>query len=309
MQNTISVVIPAYNSAGRIEATLESVLAQTAEILEIIVVNDGSTDNTSEVAENYSTLVRVIRQENAGPSAARNRGIAECKGDWIAFLDDDDLWHPDKLAQQLQILVVHSELDLLACAWTRSLPITPSGKTGLSHLSYVNLLTLNRFQTSTVVIRASTVANVGSFNPDLDGVEDWDYWLRVSKEHHIAVLDEPLVFYRDRPEGVSKNLEVFYDHMRVMLAREKTEELIDPTLMKEIMVWHQLRLFVGFLLIRRYSAAVNTVIDLVKDGLVREVPPATKRYLLPFLSSRVQRRLQSKLQLIPLSKRVLPAST
>ena len=101
---SVSVVIPCYNGAKFIRQTLDSVLAQTVEPHEILVVDDGSTDESREIAQSYGPPVRVIRQPNQGESVARNRGIEEARGDWIAFLDADDLWMPTKLERQIEVL-------------------------------------------------------------------------------------------------------------------------------------------------------------------------------------------------------------
>lgn len=101
MKPTVSVVIPCYNAAEFLRETLESALGQTHAPLEVIVVDDGSTDDSAAIAGSYGPPVRVIRQENQGESVARNRGIDEARGDWIAFLDADDLWKPEKLVRQL----------------------------------------------------------------------------------------------------------------------------------------------------------------------------------------------------------------
>jgi glycosyltransferase involved in cell wall biosynthesis len=109
----ISVIIPAYNAAATLPRALDSVLAQTWRAHEIIVVDDGSTDATGEVVESYNELVRYVRQDNAGPSAARNRGVAMANSEWIAFLDADDWYYPERLAQHEQMIASDSTLDFL----------------------------------------------------------------------------------------------------------------------------------------------------------------------------------------------------
>ena len=113
MAPTISVIIPAYNAAATLARALDSVLAQTWHAHEIIVVDDGSTDATVEVVESYGGLVRYLRQENAGPSAARNHGVSVANGDWIAFLDADDWYYTDRLAQHAQMIIADSTMDFL----------------------------------------------------------------------------------------------------------------------------------------------------------------------------------------------------
>ena len=101
--SSISVVIPCYNGAAYVREALDSVLAQTQPVLEVLVIDDGSTDDSAAIAEAYGAPVRVIRQANQGESVARNRGLDEAKGEWVAFLDADDLWKPEKLAAQLAV--------------------------------------------------------------------------------------------------------------------------------------------------------------------------------------------------------------
>jgi glycosyltransferase involved in cell wall biosynthesis len=104
MNDTVSVIVPCYNAAAFLRETLDSVLAQTVRPLEVIVVDDGSTDQSAKIAASYGDLVRVIRQQNRGESVARNRGIDEARGDWIAFLDADDLWMSTKTERQLEAI-------------------------------------------------------------------------------------------------------------------------------------------------------------------------------------------------------------
>lgn len=113
LKPAISVIIPAYNSASTLSRALDSVLAQTWPAHEIIVVDDGSTDATSDIVNDYADRVRYVRQDNAGPSAARNRGVAEANGEWIAFLDADDWYYPDRLAQHAHMIELAPTLDFL----------------------------------------------------------------------------------------------------------------------------------------------------------------------------------------------------
>lgn len=116
---TVSVVIPCYNGAKYLRETLDSVLAQTYQVLEVLVIDDGSTDDSAAIAESYGPPIRMIRQPNQGESIARNRGIEEAKGDWIAFLDADDLWLPSKIEQQIRFLEENDEVLCIHTAWKR----------------------------------------------------------------------------------------------------------------------------------------------------------------------------------------------
>ncbi|MGC8481691.1 MAG: glycosyltransferase family 2 protein, partial [Acidimicrobiales bacterium] len=211
---TISVIIPSFNGEGTVGEAIDSVLAQEVPVTEIIVVDDGSTDDTATVASSRSPLVRVIQATNGGPSRARNRGIAEATGELIAFLDDDDAWLPGKLQAQLNVLARDQDLDLVATSWSRTREITLPERAPLSRLTYYQILLFNRFQTSTVLARRSAIEDIAGFDPALDGVEDWDFWLRLSADHRLAIVDAPYVFYRDNPKGVSKDLQRFYLGMR-----------------------------------------------------------------------------------------------
>ena len=101
MADTVSVIIPAYNADKHVERAIDSALAQTLQPVEILVIDDGSRDRTAEFASRFPSPVRLIRQENGGPATARNRGAREATGDWLALLDADDWWFPDKLRIQL----------------------------------------------------------------------------------------------------------------------------------------------------------------------------------------------------------------
>lgn len=169
----ISVVIPAYNAEKTIAATLDSVLAQSYPPHEVIVVDDGSKDGTPAVVEAFSPRVRLLRQLNSGPSAARNNGIRVATGDWIALLDADDTWHPDKLAVQAEQLA-----DDVAFAHCYAAPsdcyTTP--------LDFDVLWRHNHVGTSTVVLNKALFLELGGFEEDRKfiGAEDYNMWLRMA---------------------------------------------------------------------------------------------------------------------------------
>jgi glycosyltransferase involved in cell wall biosynthesis len=190
---SISVVIPAYNAEGCVARAIDSVLAQTLPVDEIIVVDDGSRDATSDVAGRFGDPVRVLRQTNAGPAAARNHGVREARCEWIAFLDADDAWLPTKLECQ----AVH----------------LGDARTGVVHCYVVNvdekfcydgeqtferLWRQNVIGTSTAIVRKAAWESVGGFHEDrqLMGVEDYHFWLRVAADGwRIAVCREELSHY------------------------------------------------------------------------------------------------------------------
>jgi cellulose synthase/poly-beta-1,6-N-acetylglucosamine synthase-like glycosyltransferase len=174
---TVSVVIPAFNSAGCIRRAIDSALAQTPPPLEVIVVDDGSTDDTAEVVGAYPEPVRLVRQENGGPGAARNHGVRIARGEWIGLLDADDAWLPQKPAIQApftrdpKVAVVHAAV---LAGTTQSIP---------KRATFERLWSRNVVKTSTVLVRKAAFEEVGGFDEDraLIGVEDYNLWLRFAR--------------------------------------------------------------------------------------------------------------------------------
>jgi glycosyltransferase involved in cell wall biosynthesis len=194
------VVIPTYNRAPMLVEAIRSVQRQTFRDWEMIVVDDGSTDETPRVIRPYLSGLVYLRQERHGVAAARNSGIQNSCGTYVAFLDSDDLWLPRKLERQLEFLESHPEVGLLyARMWSYSLdsPQKRRLEPRCVARSFEELLNgPNSVTTSTVLIRRDCLEKVGLFNPDLPAVEDHELWLRVARRHAIGFLDEPLAEYR-----------------------------------------------------------------------------------------------------------------
>jgi len=211
----VSVVIPSYNCARFLRETLESVFAQTCPDVEIIVVDDGSTDGSKELLERFADRVRVIHQENQGVSAARNRGIRESRGEFVAFLDADDLWHPEKLEQQLR-LFANPAVGLVHCAveymdeQNRPLGTNFTGRRGRV-LKAIALLqgTVVLAGGSTAVVRREAFDKVGFFDREMSTAADWDMWRRIACAYEIDVVREPLMRYRLRPGSMHRNVDLF----------------------------------------------------------------------------------------------------
>jgi glycosyltransferase involved in cell wall biosynthesis len=191
---TISVVIPCYNGATFLRATLDSVLAQTLLPVEVIVVDDGSTDESAAIADSYGSPVRVIRQPNQGESVARNRGMDEAVGEWIAFCDADDLWLPEKLAEQAQRMT--GGVDAVCCgnrasyADGRETTYTPRPeyfRRGwiLEHGAPCHI--------SSCVVRRDLPARFPTWT---SYSEDVVYYLDLLEHARVAIVQEPLVIYR-----------------------------------------------------------------------------------------------------------------
>jgi glycosyltransferase involved in cell wall biosynthesis len=202
---TISVVIPTYNYGRFIGEALESVLHQTFKAAEIVVVDDGSTDNTREVLAPYMQRIRYIHQANAGLSAARNTGIHAATSEWIALLDSDDTWHPEKLAQQALFAAEHPEISVIA-----SLESSVYRKSGRFASRSTALNTRDffggcAFGPSGVMVRRSHLLRAGVFDESLKSVEDRDLWLKLSTLGPAARLNMPLWTYRRHGNQMHSN--------------------------------------------------------------------------------------------------------
>jgi len=202
----VSVVIPVYNAGPAIRRAIDSVLAQSFTDYEIIVVDDGSTDNTEELVKKYGSKVKYIYQENSGRSSARNTGIQAAKGKWVAFLDADDQWLPDKLKIQMELLDRNSELmwcagNFIQTDGSRSTPrINPTViNNALTGRDYF----LNYFEeaakglcfiaTPTVIVKKSIFEKIGLFDISLLFGEDMDTWWRIAHKHpQVGYIAEPI---------------------------------------------------------------------------------------------------------------------
>ena len=211
----VSVVIPAYNAMTYLPETVGSVLQQTFTDFEVLIVNDGSTDSISSwVATVKDDRVRLISQANQGLPGARNTGITQAQGEYVAFIDADDLWEPTKLDQQVQCLDAKPEVGLV---YTWTLLIDRHGNsTGTVTAATVEgnvwekLLLGDAIGSGSVaMVRRSCFDRVGLFDPELTSIEDCEMWVRIAAEYPFAVIKEALVRYRQHPSGMSRN----YDRM------------------------------------------------------------------------------------------------
>ncbi|KJH72494.1 glycosyltransferase [Aliterella atlantica] len=208
----ISVVIPVYNGAKTIKETIESVLQQTYENFEIIVINDGSQDETLAIVKSVQDQrIKVFSYPNAGLSASRNRGFARACGEFIAFLDADDLWTKDKLAAQLAALQQNPQA-AVAYSWTDHIDenskfLRPASYNSCNGNVYERLLIGNFLVCgSNTLIRAQALTKVGGFDESLNSAEDWDMWLRLAPGHEFVVVPRPQVLYRISPYSMSANI-------------------------------------------------------------------------------------------------------
>jgi glycosyltransferase involved in cell wall biosynthesis len=192
----ISVVIPVFNRPLTIRRALDSVRAQTLIPREILVVDDGSTDNTPEILNEYLPEIRIITRENGGVAAARNSGILAAGGTWIAFLDSDDVWLPDKLEKQADYLRVHPEVRILQTEerWIRKgTHVNPPKKYKKKGGNiFIDCLSHCIVGPSTVMCRKDLLEEHACFDTSLSVCEDYDLWLRIAAREAIPLLQEEL---------------------------------------------------------------------------------------------------------------------
>ncbi|OAI01170.1 glycosyltransferase family 2 protein [Methylomonas methanica] len=230
----ISAVIPAYNSAKFIRAAINSIQAQTSKVDEIIVVDDGSTDDTEQVVKEISSAIIYHRQSNQGPSAARNKGIELANGDWIAFLDADDQWTTDKIAKQIQTLQANPELHLIAGDMTeidnddhlitQSVLAKHQMLENFQHLAgkpipnaLAALVKKNFIPTGTVLVKRQTLLEAGMFNAEIRFGEDLELWAKIATHHPITCLPDILMFRRQHGNNATQaNERILIDLVKVM---------------------------------------------------------------------------------------------
>jgi glycosyltransferase involved in cell wall biosynthesis len=231
-QTLVSVIIPAYNAARTVERTLNSVLNQTYTNLEIIVVDDGSTDETPLLIQRMADLdhrIKLLRKANSGVSSARNYGIQSARGEFIALLDADDLWHPAKLAKQLTAM--RDPIAVIYC-WSRVIDNQDRVLYDLAPCSlrgdvYTALITTNFLHSSTLLIRRSCIEEVGGYDQAMSYCEDFKFNLELAERYDFDVIPEFLSAYRLHEGGLHTNFDALLDAHKVVVkwARARHSEL------------------------------------------------------------------------------------
>ena len=247
----VSVLIIAYNKAGTLAAAIESVLRQTYSDFEILVIDDGSTDDTAERVKPYQDRIRFIRKPNGGTGSARNLGIAEARGRYVAFLDGDDLWLPKKL--EIQMAAFEREPQILAvqcsayCVDER-LRVTerrlcgPAQDTLLDFLLFHNLPAFS----SAVVIQTEAARSLGGFGTDLVILSDWDMACRLAKAGTLRSVPEILVLYRHYHSNQSSNVDIHIESGIRSLTRFFSDPALDSAVRAEApWVWARFYAMLG----------------------------------------------------------------
>lgn len=231
----VSVVIPAYNAAWCIRRAIDSVLGQTEQSFELIVVDDGSLDGTAEILATYGDALRVVAKQNGGLSSARNAGIGAAMGELVAFLDADDWWQPDKLARQVELMA--RQPDLVFCS-TQTAVQTPEGESlptwrcacnegpTLAAIFHTNAYVAG--SGSAVMARRWALEKLGGFDETLRSLEDIDMWMRLAAIGEYACVDAPLTTIVKRADSMSGNLDVM--RASAIAVMKKNRKLLPPSL-------------------------------------------------------------------------------
>jgi glycosyltransferase involved in cell wall biosynthesis len=230
----VSVIIQAYNAMNYLPKTLESVLKQTFTDFEVLIINDGSTDNIVEWASQIKDpRVKLISQENQGQSAARNLGVVLAKGDYLALLDADDLWLPTKLEKQVNLLEKNPGVGLVD-TWVTLTDEhgKPTGTVIKTHAEGNVWKQIIERPTvicgSSPLVRSDCFEKVGLFDKKLSVSANWEMWIRVASRYSFAMIKEPLVFYRQHYNSQSKNCQKLLEDNRAVI--EKTFKSVPPEL-------------------------------------------------------------------------------
>ena len=208
----VTIIIPAYNAEKTIQGTIESVLNQTITDFELIVINDGSQDSTLDIVSSIQDpRIKVFSYQNAGPNPSRNRGLTQAAGEYVSFLDADDLWTPDKLEAQTKALQANSEASV-AYSWTNWMDEAGQFLRRGSYINvtgdvYAKLLLIDFIESgSNPLILRQALTEVGSFDESLLAAQDWDMWLRLAARCHFVCVPSPQILYRVSANSWSSNI-------------------------------------------------------------------------------------------------------
>lgn len=288
----VSVVIPTYNRANHVARAIKSVLLQTYTDYEIIVVDDGSTDETRSILEGNFHHITYVYQDNAGPAAARNKGIMLASGKWLAFLDSDDVWLPNKLQMQLsQCLNLNADL----CFHDLSI-LNPGGdnirswnehvhkrhrsldslKTGILLDAYQRMMAMGHiFLTTTFFAKRAVVNDVGYFKEDLRTSEDVEFFFRLAARYRVAYISEALAVYSPGPHRVTDSERIYMDRITAIKRSLEDRLVCEDIVLAE---WarkgllQETRSLAGFY--RRSGSYYSSLLTYAKYFVMRRAPLA-----------------------------------
>ena len=267
----ISVVIPTFNRISLVARAIDSVLKQSLNPYEIIVVDDGPDDGTSEMIQNKYKSIKLIQQQNNGVSAARNNGIKHAKGDWIALLDSDDEWTEKKLENQVDRLIKTPEYDFCHTneIWIRNGVRVNQRKKHEKYGGYIfdKCLDICRISPSSVLFRKNILDHVGWFDDQLPVCEDYDLWLRITAEYRILFIDDPLIIkYGGHDDQLSHGVEgiEFFRIKSLENLLEGSELSADNRLLSIQMIIKKYNIYLNGLVKRKKQGEADQIKEKIK---------------------------------------------
>ena len=267
----ISVVIPTFNRIRLVARAIDSVLKQSLNPYEIIVVDDGSDDGTSEMIQNKYKSIKLIQQQNNGVSAARNNGIKHAKGDWIALLDSDDEWTEKKLENQVDRLIKTPEYDFCHTneIWIRNGVRVNQRKKHEKYGGYIfdKCLDICRISPSSVLFRKNILDHVGGFDDQLPVCEDYDLWLRITAEYRILFIDDPLIIkYGGHDDQLSHGVEgiEFFRIKSLENLLERSELSTDNRILSIQMIIKKYNIYLNGLVKRKKQGEADQIEEKIK---------------------------------------------
>ena len=265
----VSIIMPAYNAEKYILESIDSVIAQTYKSWELIVVDDGSVDSTSVVVRNFKDRrVKLIEQINSGVSKARNSGIENAKGEYITFLDSDDLWEKYKLEVQVSYMLNNPSVIL---SYTDYVSFINDGERVKNKQLYPfkikslkdRILVFNFIATLTVMVKSKILKDVGGFDIDLFGPEDWDLWIKISKMGGIGHIEKKLSLYREHEGGISKNKKRQLEEEYKILLRHVLAQ--DNEKLRKYALWfHNLKLSSYYFSKQKIKSFIGSYIAMIR---------------------------------------------
>jgi glycosyltransferase involved in cell wall biosynthesis len=259
----ISAIIPTYNYARYVTRAVDSALHQTYPLAEVIVVDDGSTDNTREVLSAYGDRIRYVYQENRGLAGARNTGIRNARSPWVAYLDSDDTWFPEKIERQVKVVEADPAVELV---YTSLRICYTDGRTEDAIANPPDQLWprfrwANSITPSTVMMRRDLALKAGGFDESLRYCEDWEMWSRLGPHIRYGAALDPLIGYQMTPGSLSSN---------VTKELATAERVVEKTVLKGLQGWR-----------RAYwrRVAMSAVIFRASVACRTSDPASSRRYL------------------------------
>ncbi len=216
----VSVIIPCHNYGRFVSEAVTSALAQTCQPVDVIVVDDGSTDDTPDRLQAFGSRIRHIRQENQGVSAARNSGVGHSRGEWVAFLDADDFWHPQKLEVQFRSMQTLDGVDFFGGpAPSKALPEALSALSPARKIGVRDFLVSTPLGLSSVVVRRECALAVGGFDREFSAAADRDMWLRLAARYSAATIASPCWHYRLHAEQMNRDPRRMFNELQKILRK------------------------------------------------------------------------------------------